>query len=297
MRFAFTVACAAVLTGTVTADTLVDQLWIVDTFEYDQGAIVSVIGGWSLMGGDDYDSQVVDDFTVPAPGFTITDVWFDYLCFWGGGAPPTSLIEVFPDVGGRPGEIPVAHALVGVTSTSWTPIVPGLKGERHHASGLAIELPAGHYWISMQPITIQSWVANGDIYWPVQDTDIAPPGDTFFREPGIDPDVNPEGILGFGPLPGGRCMGPEGPCPDFITTQEEGLDAGDTSFRVDGDVPVLPGNCDGDGDADLIDYSDLNACFLGPGGGLDAECDCFDLDDNGDVDLQDFAEFQRSFTS
>lgn len=291
MRFALAVVCAAVLTGTVTADTLVDQLWIVDDHAYDQGSIASVIGG-SAVTGDAYDSQVVDDFTVPAPGFTITDVWFDYLCWWGFGAPPTSLIEVFPDVGGRPGEVAVAHAFVGVTFTPWPPIVHGLKGERHHASGLAIELPAGHYWIGMQPISLQGWGGFGDIYWPVQDTDIPPAGDTFFREPGIDPDVHHDGSLGFGPLL--YILG----VPDFITTVAGGLDAGDTSFRVDGVAgPILPGDCDGDGDVDPIDYTGLNSCFLGPGGGLDPECDCFDLDDNGDVDLRDFAEFQRSFAN
>ncbi|MGB2984401.1 MAG: PEP-CTERM sorting domain-containing protein [Phycisphaerae bacterium] len=230
MRFAITIVCVGLLTATVVADTLVDQLGIVDGYAYDQSSVASVIGGWSLVGGD-HDSQVVDDFTVPAPGYFITDVWFDYLAYWGGGAPPNSLIEVFPDVGGRPGEVSVAHEIVGATSTSWTPIVPGLHGERHHASGLAIELAAGHYWIGMQPITIQSWGGNGDIYYPVQDTDVPPAGDTFLREPGIDPDVNHEGSLGFGPLyvAGGLNV------PDFITTQQEqGLCAGDSSFRVDG---------------------------------------------------------------
>ena len=57
-----------------------------------------------------------------------------------------------------------------------------------------------------------------------------------------------------------------------------------------------PGDCDGDGDVDLHDFVDFEACLAGPGGGLGTGCDCFDLDDNGDVDLGDFAEFQSVFT-
>ena len=58
----------------------------------------------------------------------------------------------------------------------------------------------------------------------------------------------------------------------------------------------VPGDCDCDGDVDLHDFTDFEACLLGPGGGLGAGCGCFDLDGNGDVDLQDFAEFQMSYT-
>ncbi len=227
MRFAIAFLGLAVLAGTATADTLVDQTWIVDTYAYDQMAAASTIGGWSVM-GDDYDGQVVDDFTVPAPGYTITDVWFDYIAYWGGGAPPTSLIEIFPDAGGYPGEVAVAHDFVGATSAPWAPIIPGASGERHHASGLAIDLAPGHYWIGMQPITLQSWGGNGDVYLPVQDIDISPSGDTYLREPGIDPDINHEGSLGFGPLLSALGV------PDFVTPVAGGMDAGDSSFRVDG---------------------------------------------------------------
>jgi hypothetical protein len=58
----------------------------------------------------------------------------------------------------------------------------------------------------------------------------------------------------------------------------------------------MPGDCDYDGDVDLDDFADFAACLLGPGGGVGPECTCFDLDDSGDVDLSDFAVFQETFT-
>ena len=61
-------------------------------------------------------------------------------------------------------------------------------------------------------------------------------------------------------------------------------------------LPVAPGDCNTDGYVDLIDYVGLEACLTGPGGGMEPECECFDLDDSGDVDLADFARFQQEFT-
>jgi hypothetical protein len=58
----------------------------------------------------------------------------------------------------------------------------------------------------------------------------------------------------------------------------------------------MPGDCDYDGDVDLDDFADFEACLLGPGGGLGPDCNCFDLDGSGDVDLGDFAVFQEAFT-
>jgi hypothetical protein len=63
---------------------------------------------------------------------------------------------------------------------------------------------------------------------------------------------------------------------------------------IAGPAPV-PGDCDGDGDVDLEDYTDFEACLAGPGGGLGPDCGCVDFDDNGDVDLRDFAAFAEVF--
>ncbi len=60
-----------------------------------------------------------------------------------------------------------------------------------------------------------------------------------------------------------------------------------------------PGDCDGDRILSLSDYGDYfhNDCFLGPGmlsatGDLPEECECADLDQDGDADLNDFRAYQ-----
>ena len=58
---------------------------------------------------------------------------------------------------------------------------------------------------------------------------------------------------------------------------------------------VLPLPCDVNGDhwVDELDYAAFHACLTGgPGGGLGTGCTPADLDEDGDVDLGDFADFQ-----
>ncbi len=58
-----------------------------------------------------------------------------------------------------------------------------------------------------------------------------------------------------------------------------------------------PGDCDGDGYVNFDDFVDLDACLAGPDGGLpQPDCSCFDLDENGAVDLRDLGDFQMLFT-
>lgn len=57
------------------------------------------------------------------------------------------------------------------------------------------------------------------------------------------------------------------------------------------------GDCDSDGDVDLVDFSQFQLCFTGPGGGpVDISCQCGDADGDGDIDLADFGPFQLAFT-
>ena len=60
-------------------------------------------------------------------------------------------------------------------------------------------------------------------------------------------------------------------------------------------VWALDGDHDCDGNVDLVDYAEFPACLLGPGRGLASGCNVFDFDGDVDVDLADFAGFQRVF--
>jgi hypothetical protein len=60
---------------------------------------------------------------------------------------------------------------------------------------------------------------------------------------------------------------------------------------------ALPGDFDGDGDVDLEDYAEFPACMSGPDLDPGPEgCDAFDFEFDLDVDLLDFASFQAAFT-
>ena len=56
-----------------------------------------------------------------------------------------------------------------------------------------------------------------------------------------------------------------------------------------------PADCNNDGVVDLLDYADFAPCTLGPLGGLDPECKCFDVDFDCNVTLKDFASLQKNF--
>jgi hypothetical protein len=60
--------------------------------------------------------------------------------------------------------------------------------------------------------------------------------------------------------------------------------------------PIQPGDCDGDGNVDFVDFTAFAACLSGPNDGLGVDCACFDFDGDGDNDLADFAAFQAAFT-
>jgi hypothetical protein len=60
--------------------------------------------------------------------------------------------------------------------------------------------------------------------------------------------------------------------------------------------PQAPADCNVDGGVNLYDYTALEACMSGPNGGLlERPCACFDLDGDGDVDIEDMGAFQQSF--
>jgi hypothetical protein len=61
-----------------------------------------------------------------------------------------------------------------------------------------------------------------------------------------------------------------------------------------GDCCTSPGDLDDDGDVDLTDFARFQACF-GPGGGLEAGCTCGDLNSDDDIDLADYGQWEAAF--
>jgi len=60
---------------------------------------------------------------------------------------------------------------------------------------------------------------------------------------------------------------------------------------------VPPTDCNDDGIVSLVDHETFTSCMLGPGGGIDpSPCPCFDVDRDGDITLNDYAQLQAVFT-
>ncbi len=58
---------------------------------------------------------------------------------------------------------------------------------------------------------------------------------------------------------------------------------------------TVPGDMDGDADADLNDYAAFHACMTGPGGVSGSPCFLADFDGDDDIDAADFGVFQIVF--
>jgi len=59
---------------------------------------------------------------------------------------------------------------------------------------------------------------------------------------------------------------------------------------------IPPTDCDEDGTVSLYDYDVFHGCVSGPDAPYISGCFCFDVDRDGDADLNDFAVMQSGFT-
>ncbi|UCC29338.1 MAG: hypothetical protein JSU86_14190 [Phycisphaerales bacterium] len=70
----------------------------------------------------------------------------------------------------------------------------------------------------------------------------------------------------------------------------------DATMLAGGVSPSLwPGDLTGDDRVDLADHGRFVGCLAGPGPAAIGACQCADLDEDDDVDLEDFAGFQVAF--
>ena len=78
-------------------------------------------------------------------------------------------------------------------------------------------------------------------------------------------------------------------------------DAGNLSggaFQLTGGFwfEVPPGDCVEDGAVNLMDHELFTECFSGPSGAVISGCECFDTDQNGRIDLRDFALASNNYS-
>lgn len=72
-----------------------------------------------------------------------------------------------------------------------------------------------------------------------------------------------------------------------------------TGFLVDQagvQVDIPDGDFTGDGNVDMADYAEFEACFAGSGTPVDPPCDFFDFNGDGDVDCNDYLVFKAVWT-
>jgi hypothetical protein len=82
----------------------------------------------------------------------------------------------------------------------------------------------------------------------------------------------------------------------FAPIPTEGEVGVDNVQLISGNDKPTPGDSDGNGDVDLVDFAEFQLCFTGPSGTVAKDCAVMDFDDDGDVDLADFGSFQLAFT-
>jgi hypothetical protein len=148
------------------------------------------------------------------------------------------------------------------------------------------------------PVIVSSWASgeysgDGDTCLVEEVTSWSTPfRDNAALQPGARHDGSyTDGVPFFALYPGVRVTYVAGLIPDYGT--------GDVAQMVVNacTCPRDKGDVDVDGDVDLDDYPLWGDCMTGPHTEwLEPGCQVFDFNGDGDVDLRDFAAFQRAFT-
>lgn len=151
----------AITVSAANADVLYDTLG-----DFNTGS-QAYIGGFANPGhqGTFWDVQLAEDFAISdGPGFHITSVSADFTTTaLGGFQTPANglLVEFFQDVGGRPANWQEAPPVASILTQSFTQTSLGDVGIGTEAaqftvdlSGDDIELGAGTWWVSVQPVDL-----------------------------------------------------------------------------------------------------------------------------------------------
>lgn len=131
---------------------------------YDQTAGATSDGGPTQdfdAANDSYDSMGADDFVVPAPGWTLTEInlMTSYSAAFTGTTTIPVNISIYPDAGGMPGASAACtyNAIPGTadSSTQTNVVLP-----------TPCSLPAGSYWITYQAIIdFGGTTPGGQAFW------------------------------------------------------------------------------------------------------------------------------------
>ncbi|MCC7291409.1 MAG: hypothetical protein IT449_05020 [Phycisphaerales bacterium] len=155
-------AFLAVLSGQPSEETFYDTTWMTDSCDFNNG-FGNALSGRAVL-GDLYDLRLADDFALPRAA-VIEDATADYLSFC------TTLCEqllvrVYADHNGSPQEPPLYEQWVADFEfedlSNWPQCGWQFCITRFTARGLSLELPAGRYWMCMQPVDMSE---NGDWYY------------------------------------------------------------------------------------------------------------------------------------
>lgn len=171
---------ALAIVGAASAATIYDNtgMWGAGSYFTGNG---NTTGGAAIFGVD-YDLQVADDFSNTGSKY-LTGAACENATF-GLGYPVQGVrVEIFPDIGGAPGEAPI-HS--GITSSFTTTTLGGdlfgLVGVRVDAdiSGFGWTIGTGTYWMTVQGVSMGGdWgytYAGGDPFG----------ANRYFRDGGVD---------------------------------------------------------------------------------------------------------------